>query len=153
VDILEHHPILTIIMNPFFILVGFGIGFEIENVPAILLLGENPDNRGRVPMGRRKLLCLSGMVDAFLNPIGAERQNVVCLQLARNLLRSKALQSHAINPAHHLGGFFIDDPVLRIARVFGIAIGRLAERLPGVALNLVADAPLLADVPGIPLVR
>lgn len=34
-DVLEHHPILTVIVDSLLILVGFGISFEIEN--AVLL--------------------------------------------------------------------------------------------------------------------
>ena len=32
-DVLEHHPILTVIVDPLLILVGLGISFEIENTP------------------------------------------------------------------------------------------------------------------------
>ena len=34
-DVLEHHPILTVIVDSLLILVGFGISFEIENVTTV----------------------------------------------------------------------------------------------------------------------
>ena len=40
-DVLEHHPILTVIVDSFLILVGLGISFEIENVTTVFLQGEN----------------------------------------------------------------------------------------------------------------
>ena len=43
--------------------------------------------------------------------------------------------------------------MLRIIRVLDVTIGRLAHRLTGIALDLIADAPLFADIAGIPLVE
>ena len=40
-DVLEHHPILAVIVDSLLILVGFGISFEIENVTTVFLQGEN----------------------------------------------------------------------------------------------------------------
>lgn len=40
-----------------------------------------------------------------------------------------------------------------IVRVLDVAIGRLSHRLTSIALDFVADAPLLADVTGVPLVE
>ena len=37
--ILENDPILTVILYAFFVLVGFGVGLEIEDITAILLQG------------------------------------------------------------------------------------------------------------------
>ena len=37
VDVLENDPVLTIILNPLFVLVGFGVGLKIEDITAILL--------------------------------------------------------------------------------------------------------------------
>ena len=51
-DVLEHHPILTVIVDPLLILVGLGISFEIENVTTVFLQGENFGYCGAVPLGR-----------------------------------------------------------------------------------------------------
>ena len=52
-DVLEHHPILAVIVDSLLILVGFGISFEIENVAAVFLQGENFGDGRAVPLGRR----------------------------------------------------------------------------------------------------
>ena len=59
-DVLEHHPILTVIVDSLLILVGFGISFEIENVTTVFLQGENFGYCGAVPLGRRLLFALAG---------------------------------------------------------------------------------------------
>ena len=43
--------------------------------------------------------------------------------------------------------------MLWIIRVLDVTIGRLAHRLTGIALDLIADAPLFADIAGVPLVE
>ena len=43
--------------------------------------------------------------------------------------------------------------MLRIIRVLDVTVGRLAHRLTGIALDLIADTALLADVPGVPLIE
>ena len=50
-------------------------------------------------------------------------------------------------------GLRVDDPALLVLRVFHIAVWGLGERLAGIALDLIADAPLFADIAGIPLVH
>ena len=64
-DVLKHHPILTVIVDPLLILVGLGISFEIENVTTVFLQGENFGDGGAVPLGRRLLLALAGAFDAL----------------------------------------------------------------------------------------
>ena len=43
--------------------------------------------------------------------------------------------------------------MLRIVRVLDVTVGRLAHRFTGIALDLIADAPLFADIAGVPLVE
>lgn len=67
-DVLEHHPILTVIVDSLLILVGFGISFEIENVTTVFLQGENFGYCGAVPLGRRLLFCpLPGRLMPFVS--------------------------------------------------------------------------------------
>ena len=152
-DVLEHHPILTVIVDSLLILVGFGISFEIENVTTVFLQGENFGYCGAVPLGRRLLFALAGAFDALREPVGPRGQDIVLFKLGGNLLCSEPLQSHAVNAAHNLGCLVIHDPMLRIIRVLDVTIGRLAHRLTGIALDLIADAPLFADIAGVPLVE
>lgn len=57
------------------------------------------------------------------------------------------------NTADHLGGLLIHDPSFGIVRVLFVAIGRRPHRFTSIALDLIADPALLADVTGVPLVE
>ena len=50
VNILEHYPIFRVVMNPLLVLVGLGVGFEVQNITTILLLVQKMGNRGAIPM-------------------------------------------------------------------------------------------------------
>lgn len=153
VDILEDDPILTVILQPLFVLVGFGVGLEVENVTAILLQRQDFGHGGTVPLGSGLLLTLSRALDALFQPIGTRGKDFIPFKLRGDLLRSVALQGHAVNPPNHLGGFVIYDPSFRIVGVFDVTVGRLAHRLARISLDLVADTPLFADVAGVPLIE
>ena len=66
VNVLEDDPIFTVILQPLFVLVGFRIGLEVENVAAILLQRQDFGHGGTVPLGSGLLLALSGPLDALL---------------------------------------------------------------------------------------
>ena len=66
VDVLEDDPIFTVILQPLFVLVGFRIGLEVENVAAILLQRQDFGHGGTVPLGSGLLLALSGALDSLL---------------------------------------------------------------------------------------
>ena len=88
VNILEHYPIFRVVMNPLFVLVGLGVGFEVQNITTILLLVQKMGNRGAIPLGGGARLGLSGTADAFLNPVGLRRQDAFLFKLGGNLLMS-----------------------------------------------------------------
>lgn len=75
VNILEHYPIFRVVMNPLFVLVGLGVGFEVQNITTILLLVQKMGNRGAIPLGSGPYLAPSGTADAFLNPVGLRGQD------------------------------------------------------------------------------
>lgn len=60
VNILEHYPIFRVVMNPLLILVGLGVGFEVQNITTILLLVQKMGNRGAIPLGSGPCFALSG---------------------------------------------------------------------------------------------
>ena len=60
VNILKHYPIFRVVMNPLLVLVGLGVGFEVQNIPAILLLIQKMGNRGAIPLGSGPCFALSG---------------------------------------------------------------------------------------------
>ena len=98
--IFEHNPVFTVVVNALFVFVGFGVCFEIENIAAILLQGQDLGNRGAVPLRRRLLFALSGPLDALLKPVGARGEYFFPFELGGNLLRSKPLQGHTVNPLY-----------------------------------------------------
>ena len=153
VNILEHHPIFRVVMNPLLVLVGLGVGFEVQNITTILLLVQKMGNRGAIPLGGWTNLAPSGTADAFLNPVGLRRQDAFLFKLGGNLFRAKALQRHIKNAPDNLCSFFINDPMLGIVRVLDIPIGRKSHRFAGVAFDFITDTAFLADVAGIPLIE
>jgi len=68
--ILENGPVFKVILDSLFVLVGFGIGLEVEDITAILLEGQYLCDGGTVPFRRRPLLAFSGPLDTLLEPIG-----------------------------------------------------------------------------------
>lgn len=153
VDIFENDPILTVIFNTFFILIGFRVGLEIEDITAILLQGEDFDDRGAIPFCRELLLALPRPLNTLLKLIGPRGEDTVPFKLSGNLLRPKPIRGHAVYAPHDLGRFIIHNPTLRIVRVLDVTVGRLAHRLTGISLDLVAHTALFADIAGVPLVE
>ena len=86
-------------------------------------------------------------------PVDARGQDAVLFKLRGNLLRSDPFQRHAVNPPHDLRRFLVHDPAFGVLRVFDVPVRRLPHGFSGIALDLVADAPLLADVARIPFVE
>ena len=151
--VFEDHPVFPVIGNPLLVFVGFEVGLEIQHISAILLQSENIHDGGGIPLGRWLLFCLSGLLDTLFQPIGARSKDSFFLKNSGNLLRSIPVQNHTENSPNYLCGFFIDDPVLRILRVLHVAKGGWPHWFPGIALDLIADPALFADVPRVPLVE
>ena len=153
VDVLEDDPIFTVILQPLFVLVGFRIGLEVENVAAILLQRQDFGYGGTVPLGNGLLLALSGALDALFQSIGTRGKDFIPFKLRGDLRCPVALQGYTVNPPNHLGGFIVHNPSFRIVGVFDVTMGRLAHRFTCIPLDLVADTPFLADVAGVPLIE
>jgi len=65
-----------------------------------------------------------------------------------------ALHAQVENPPHYVGGFFIQEPVVLILRVFPIAKnGVVGGGLASVATRLICRALLPAAIPQIPLIH
>ena len=89
-------------LNPLLVLVGLGVGCEVQNITTILLLVQKMGNRGAIPLGSGPYLAPSGTADAFLNPVGLRRQDAFLFKLGGNLFRAKALQRHIKNAPDNL---------------------------------------------------
>ena len=68
-DVFEDQPVLPVIIDPLLILVGFGIGFEVDNITAVFLLTEDFLNSSLTPLIRVRLCFLTAFVKAFTLPI------------------------------------------------------------------------------------
>ena len=53
VYVLENDPILTVIINPFFVLIRFRVGLEIEDIAAVFLKRKNFGDGRAIPPCRR----------------------------------------------------------------------------------------------------
>ena len=65
VNIFENNHILRIVLNTFFILIRFGICFEVDYITTIFLRCQNFYYRRIVPLVCRKIAAFSGLLDAF----------------------------------------------------------------------------------------
>lgn len=75
------------------------------------------------------------------------------LQLVCQLRRAITRNTEIEYLPHHFGGFFVDDPVILILRVFDVAERRnRRQRLSRLPLRLEHRTNLLAGVLGVPLV-
>ena len=151
--IAEYNPILTVILYAFFELVWLRVSLEVKNVPAILLKRKYLNYRRAVPMCRRQLFSFSGTVYALACPICSWSQYSILLKCRSYLFAAVALNGHSIDSAYNLCCFLIYNPMLGIVRVFYVTVRRLSHGFSWIALNLVADSALLADVTSIPFVK
>lgn len=86
--VFENRPVFPVVGNPLLVFVGFGVGLEIQDIPAILLQSENIHDGGGVPFGGWLLLCPSGLSDSLLQPIGARGEDTFRFKNRGDLLRS-----------------------------------------------------------------
>ena len=70
-----------------------------------------------------------------------------------NLFCTISFQNQVIDSSDNQGSFLVYNPVFRVIRVLDVPVRRRPHGFPSVALNLVADTALLADVPGVPLIK
>ena len=89
--ILKNDPVFTVILDPLFVLVGFGTGLEVEDIAAILQQGQYLCDGGAVPFRWRLLLAFSGPLNPLLEPVGLRSEAAFPLKLGGDLLREKFL--------------------------------------------------------------
>ena len=151
--ICEDGPVFPVVFKTALVLVGFGVGLEVEDIAAILLKGQDFGNGRAVPMTGAVLGWFPGSLYPFGLPVVTWGQDFLLREGAGDLLHAHRVQAHTVDPPHHSGGRLVNDPPLGVVRVFLIPIGRLAHRFAGITLDLVADAPLFADVAGVPFIE
>lgn len=77
-------------------------------------------------MSRRNLFALSGAIYALLEPVSAWGEYFIFFQLCRDLLGSHARKRHFIDALDNGCRLCVDDPMLGVLRVFGVAVRRRA---------------------------
>lgn len=148
-DIEEDRPVLRPVLNPTLHFIGFGIAFEVDDITAVFLRGQNLLDCGMPPFCGLHGAFGTALANSLAGSIGRGVQRPHVSQRRGNLQRPVALQGQTINAAHHLGGLRVNHPKPGIVRVLYVAVGRRRKRNPGVALHLVDDPALLRDVLGV----
>ena len=86
--------------------------------------------------------------------VGGGRQNLVRFKLVGNPTWPSSLHAHLENAPYHLGGFRVNQPVLRIFRVFHIAVRDIdRQRNATLTLRSLNGPNFTAGIPRIEFVR
>ena len=86
--------------------------------------------------------------------IGGGSQNFICPQLVRNLGRPTSLHAHGEDALHNRSRFRVNKPMLRVLRVFHIAVGDIdRQRYSTLSLGLLDSPNLAAGIAGVKLVE
>ena len=88
-----------------------------------------------------------------MQPICARSKCSILFKLRRDLFRSEPVQGHAINTLDYLCRLVVHYPAFRIVGVFHVTVGRLSHRFACVALDLIADTALFADIACVPFIE
>ena len=153
VDVEEDGPVFLRVFDPLFHLIGFGVAFEVDDVAAVLLQGEDLLDGGMAPFGGLHGTLAAGAIDAPAPPVIGGIDDTIRAQGGGNLRQPIAIQGHLVDAPHHGGGLRLDHPKAEIVRVLDVAVGRRGERDTGVALHLVDDPALFGDVLGVVLIE
>lgn len=148
-DIEEDGPVLLRVLNPALHFIGFGIAFEVDDITAVFLRGQNLLDCGVPPF--------CGLHGAFgaasactpAAPVVGRVDDPIRTEGGGSFSQPVPVQRHAVDTAYHLSGLRINHPKARVVRVFDVAIGRRGERNPGVAFHLIDDPALLGNVLGV----
>ena len=152
-DIEEDGPVFLRVFNAPLHLVGFGVAFEVDDIAAVFLQGEDFLDGGMSPFGRLQGTFGATAFDALVPPVVSWIDDPILAQGVCNFSQSIPLQGHIIDTPHHISGLRVDHPKSGIVGIFDISIGRLGQRDARVAFHLVDNFPLLGNVLGVPLVH
>ena len=125
VDVPENRPVAFVIRKSFFVFEGLGIGFEVDDVPAVFLLCEYLAYGARFPKIRIWLCLLSASSETFLVPVCRRVQHLAFSQNAGNRFVAFAVQTHFENIPYYRRRFGFDHPLFLVLGRFHIPIRRL----------------------------
>jgi len=132
---------------------GIGVGLEIDDTPGVLSAFQNFHNGIAVPSagifryGIRR-------VDTMASLIRRRSQNLLFSQHIGNLRRASSFHAQLKDIFHDLCCFRVNDPVLRILRIFHITVREVGcQRNTSLTPCLVHSTNLAAGVTGVKLVE
>ena len=152
-DIEEDRPVFLRVFDPLFHLVGLGVAFEVDDIAAIFLQGEDLLDGGVSPFGRLHGAFRPTPARPTAAPVIGGIDHAIGGKLRCRFCQSVPLQRHAVDTAHYLGSLRLYHPKAGIVRVFDVAVRRRRERNARVAFHLVHDPALLGNVLGVILVH
>ena len=145
-DIEEDCPVFFRVLDPLFHLVGLGIAFEVDDIAAIFLQGEDLLDGGMPPLGRLHGAFRPAPARPTAAPVVGGIDHAIGGKAGGNFRQPVPLQRHAVDPAHHFGGLRLYHPKAGIVWVFDITVGRRRKRNTGTSFHLVHDPALLGNV-------
>ena len=130
-----------------------GVGLEVDRTACVFPAFQNLDHGIAVPSARIFWQRI-GTVDAFAVFVGSRSQHSIFSQLIGNLRRSSSVHAHLKDTLHNSGSFRINDPLLRILRVFHISVRHIGcQRYATLTLGFCHGSDFSAGVTGIKLIE
>ena len=145
-DIEEDRPVLFRVLNPLFHLVGLGVAFEVNDIAAVFLQGEDLLDGGVSPFGRLHGAFRPAPARPAAAPVIGGIDHAIGGELHRRFCQPVPLQRHVVNPAHDLGSLRLYHPKAGIVWVFDVTVGRRRKRNTCISFHLVYDPALLGNV-------
>ena len=115
-DILEDDPVFFRVLQPSLIFERLGVGFEIDNVTAVFLVGKDLGNAGFALLIGVRLHPFATSFQAKRIPVGHGDQHLPFLQNTGNGFLPLTLQTHPKDIPNDISGIGIHDPLLFVLR-------------------------------------
>lgn len=148
-DIEEDCPVLLRVLNPALHFIGFGIAFEVDDITAVFLRGQNLLDCGVSPFCGLHGTFGAASACTPAAPVVGRVDDPIRTEGGGGFSQPVTVQRHAVDTAYHLSGLRVNHPKTGIVRVLYVTVGRRRKRNPSVALHLVDDPALLGNVFGV----
>ena len=151
--IIENSHVLFRIVPLLFVPDGIGVGLKINRTPGVFPMLQNMNHGAAVPSVWIFGYSV-GWINAMTFLVYSGSWHLFRFQLIGNLRWTSTFHAQFKDVLHNLGGFRVNDPVLRILRVLHIAIGNIGgQRNTPFPLCLVDGTDFPAGVTGVKLVE
>ena len=123
-DIAEYRPILLRIVDAGFIPKRFGVGLEIDDIPAVFLLRQHLGNGRFTPPVRIRLCFLAASRKSLALPVGLRDKHFFILQLSCNRFIAFSLHTETEHLTDDICRFRVDHPLFPVLRRLPIPVWR-----------------------------